>query len=203
MSADASLDELVGRTDGPQPWRRVFHVVGGCSVAWVVYFLGPQASVTRWLFGVLLAVAFLGDLARLRWKAFNRFVFATFSALMCPREVGRPSLTWFLLGVFLVLWVPESGVVVPSLLVLAVADPAASVVGRTWGSHPVGKGTFEGTVAFAAAAALVLSLFVGIPAALLIAFVVAFAEVIPGRHDDNVVIPLVTAGCLWILSAVA
>ena len=198
--ADPQLDELVRRTEGLQPWRRVFHVVGGSCVAWVVYTLSPQSSSTRWLVGIMLAVAFAGDLLRLRYVTFNRFAFRAFSALMCPHEVRRLSLTWFLLGVFLVLWLPEPGLAVPSLLVLAVADPAASVVGRLWGTRPLGKGTMEGTLAFFIAALLALAPFVGTLAALPVAAVVAAAEVLTTRVDDNVVIPLVTGGCLWALS---
>lgn len=195
---EETLDRLVQRTDGLQPWRRAAHVVVGCCVAWIVYVLGPHSPSTRWLVGAALAAAFIGDLARLGWPAFNRFVFRTFSALMCPREANRPSLTWFLLGVFLVLWFPE-GVAVPALLVLAFADPVASAVGRTWGTHPVGKGTLEGAAAFVATALLVLTPFVPLWAAFVVAVVAASAEVIPGPHDDNVVIPVVTAACLWIL----
>lgn len=195
---EETLDQLVRQTDGPQPWRRAAHVLVGCLVTWIVYVLGPHAPSTRWLFGTALAVVFMADLARLRWQAFNRFIFRTFRVLMCPREADRPSLTWFLLGVFLVLWFPD-GLAVPSLLVLALADPTASLVGRLWGTHPVGKGTLEGAVAFSATTLLVLTPFVGLWAALPVAVVVASAEVLPGPHDDNVLIPVVTAACLWIL----
>lgn len=193
------LEHLVRRTEGPQPWRRAFHLVGGCSVAWLVYVLGPSSTATRWLFGIMLALALVGDLSRLRSPTFNRFVFRTFGKVMCPREASRPSLTWFLLGVFLVLWFPEE-TAVPSLLVLALADPTASVVGRAWGTHRVGKGTVEGSLVFAATALLVLIPFVGVWVALPVAAVVACAEVLPGFHDDNLAIPVVTAACLWILS---
>lgn len=185
-----------------QPWRRAAHLVTGSGVAWIVYALGPQSSPTRWLFGTMLLIAFTGDLLRLRTEAFNRFVFRTFSALMCPREIDRPSLTWFLLGVFLVLWLPDPSLVVPALLVLAVADPAASVVGRLVGTHPVGKGSLEGTAAFFVAAVAVLTPFAGVWAALLTAAVVATVEVVPTRLDDNLLIPVVTAACLWTISGV-
>lgn len=198
---EETLDQLVRQTDGLQPWRRTLHVLVGCSLAWIVHVLGQQSPSTRWLFGTALGLAFIGDLARLRSPAFNRYIFRTFTALMCPREAGRLSLTWFLLGVFLVLWFPD-GVAVPSLLVLALADPTASVVGRLWGTHPLGKGTLEGGVAFAAAALLVLTPFVGVSAAVPVAVGVASTELLPGPHDDNVLIPVVTAAGLWILRVV-
>jgi len=200
MPPDDTLDQLVRATDGPQPWRRASHVAFGSCVAWIVHVLGPHSPSARWLCGAALAVAFAGDLARLRSPAFNRFIFGTFSALMCPREANRPSLSWFLLGVFAVLWFPDD-TAVPSLLVLALADPTASVVGRLWGTHRLGKGTLEGAAAFAMTALLVLTPFIGVSAALLVAIVVASAEVLAGPLDDNVLIPVVTATCLWMVSS--
>ena len=197
------MEELVERTEGLQPWRRVFHLVGGSCVAWIVYTLSPQAASARWLFGSALTVAFAADLLRLRSEALNRLFFRTFSALLCPREVGRLSLTWFLLGVFLLLWFPGDTLAVPSILVLTFADPAAGVVGRLWGRHPVGKGTLEGAAAFFITAVAVLVPFVGVWAALPVAAVVAAAEVLPGRLDDNLVIPVATAACLWVLTGLA
>ena len=198
---EPQLEELVRRTEGLQPWRRLFHLVGGSCVAWVVYALSPDAPLTRWLFAIMLAVALAGDLLRLTYVTFNRYAYRVFGALLCPREVRRPSLTWFMLGVFLTLWIPDPALVVPSLLVLAVADPVASVVGRTWGTHPLGKGTREGTLAFFAAALAVLVPWAGIAAALPVAALAAAAEGFTTRLDDNVVIPVVTGYGLWVVTA--
>jgi len=194
------LEELAGRTDGLQPWRRLSHVVCGAGIALIVYTLGPQSVPTRWLFGGLLTITFFADLLRLKLPNLNRFVFRTFGALMCPREARRLSLTWFLLGVFLALWFPGEGVSVAAILVLAVADPAASVVGRLWGRLRLGKGTLEGTLAFFAAAVAILAPFVGIPAAIPVAAFVAGVEVLPTGLDDNLLIPVATAGGLWALA---
>lgn len=193
------LDQLVRRTDGLQPWRRVFHLVGGLLVAWLVHTLSPESPATRWIIGSILCAAALGDSLRLRAEAVNRMIFRTFGALLRPHEVESPSLSWYMLGVFLVLWVPDRTVVVPALLVLAVADPVAGVVGRTWGSHALGKGTVEGSVAFFAAAVAVLTPFVGIVAALLVGGVATAAELARTPFDDNLVIPVVTALGLWAL----
>jgi dolichol kinase len=147
-----------------------------------------------------LAVTFMIDFGRLRSDTLNRYFFRAFRALASPRQVESLSITWFLCGVFLVLWFPGKMVAVASILVLAVADPAASVVGRVWGTHPLGKGTVEGTAAFFLAAVAVLLPFVGVPAAVVVAAIVSAAEALSARLDDNVVIPVVTAICLWTLT---
>lgn len=191
------LEELVERTKGLQPWRRLFHLVGGVCVALTVYTLDPHSVSARWLFGGMLAVIFLVDVLRLRFEDLNLLVFRAFGPLMCPREAERLSLTWFLLGVFLVLWFPGGTPAVPSILVLSFADPAASVVGRLWGTHPLGKGTMEGTLAFFTTSLVVLAPFVGLPEAFAVAALVAGAEVLPTGLDDNLLIPVTTAICLW------
>lgn len=195
--------ELAGRGEGLQPWRRLLHLVGGSFVAWGVYTLSPQSSTTRALFGIVLAVTFLVDSSRLRSEALNRFIFRTCGPLLRPREVERLSLTWFLLGAFLVLWIPGEDIAVASILVLSLADPAAGVVGRTWGTHPLGKGTVEGTITFFLVAVAVLTPFVGIVASLPVAAVVSAAEAASTHLDDNTVIPVVAAMGLWMVTVVA
>lgn len=104
--------------------------------------------------------------------------------------------TWFLLGVVLVLWFPGRTLAAPSILVLAAADPAASVVGCHGGTRPLGKDSLEGPAAFFLGAAAVLIPFVGILTALPAAAVGTPVEAFTTRLDDNVVIPVVTAVCL-------
>lgn len=196
-SSGLPLDELVSRTEGLQLWRRVFHFAGGLGVAWLVYQLSPQSAAARWILGTILAIALLGDLLRLRVEALNRIVFLRFGALMRSREVHGPSLTWYMLGVFLVLWVPDRASVVPALLVLAIADPAAGLVGDMWGAHPLGKGSVEGSLAFFTVAVAVLIPSAGIFTALLVAAIATVAEVLVTPLDDNLLIPVVTALGVW------
>lgn len=197
------MEALVARTAGLQPWRRLVHLVTGSGIAWTVYVLSPGAPTTRWLFGTALAITFLTDMARLRFGALNRLCFRAFGALLRPREADGLSLTWFLTGVFAVLWFPGERAAVAALLVLAVADPAAAVVGRLWGRHRVGKGTWEGTLAFFATAAVTLTPFVGVWAAGPVSAVVAGAEAFSTKLDDNFVIPVVTAACVWAVTGAA
>ena len=199
-SRSAGLDELVLRTEGFQPWRRLFHLVGGSCVAGIVFAMAPHSPSTRWLFGGALTVTFAVDALRVRSDALNGFFFRWCGALLSPREAGGLSLTWFLLGVFLVLWFPGEIVAVASILVLAVADPAANTVGHFLGRRPLGKGTLEGSAAFFIPAAVVLIPLVGLQAAVPVAAVVAAVEVLPIRLDDNATIPLATAACLWALA---
>jgi dolichol kinase len=87
-----------------------------------------------------------------------------------------------------------------ALLVLGLADPVASMVGRLAGGRRFGKGSVEGFSTFVTVAFLVLWPAVGAGPALVGAFVTAAAEVLPIPPDDNLVIPLVCGSVLWAMS---
>lgn len=141
------------------------------------------------------------DLVRLRVPAWNRLFFRVLAPLASPREADAvASSTWFALSAALVWWLAPGRPAIAALLVLGLADPAASVVGRTWGRRTLGKGTWEGTAAFVAVALAVLAIVVGLPEAIAIAAVAAAAEVVPLGLDDNFTVPLSTAAAVWLLS---
>jgi dolichol kinase len=90
------------------------------------------------------------------------------------------------------------GIVVPAIIVLAVADPAAHYVGRRWGARQLGTGTVEGAAAFVMVGFLLLRPFVPGGTALVAALVAALAELLPWKLDDNLVIPLSVATVLSV-----
>ena len=190
------------RTDGVQLWRRLVHAGVCLAIAEFVHFVGPDSAVpvTALLLGLVAALTVDG--VRLRSAAANAAFFRWFSALASPREARAvASSTWLLLGALAVLLIAPHRWFVPAMLVLGLADPAASVVGRLWGRNRLGKGTWEGTAAFYLVAAAVLAPLFGLQAALVAAAVVAAIEVLPTGVDDNLTIPLATALALWLAGA--
>lgn len=193
--------ELVERTRGVQPWRRAFHAGNGLLIGLAPSLLGFSRSLTVGILCGILAVAVSLDLVRLRNPAVNERFFRFLRVLVSPREAGQAaSSTWYLVGAILAYLVfpwPYAG---SAMVVLGVADPAASVVGRVWGTIPLGKGSVQGTLAFTAVAWAALALLLGHPLAVLgVAAAVAVAEIIPGLIDDNLVIPLATGTLLWLV----
>ena len=201
-SGRAEFVAAVRNTEGVQPWRRLFHIGAGVGIAAFVLVIGPDSRIPVATLGGALAAALALDWIRLRSRAANTVFFRWFSALASPREArGVASSTWFLLGALAVLVIAPGGWFAPAMLVLALADPAASVVGRLWGRHRLGKGSWEGTGAFYLVAVVVLTPFAGLPAALIAAAVVATIEVQPTGIDDNLTVPLATALALWLVGA--
>ncbi|MGI9628186.1 MAG: diacylglycerol/polyprenol kinase family protein [Longimicrobiales bacterium] len=195
----SDFQDLVRRTEGVQLWRRAFHAAGGVLLAIVVDALGPKSPETTTLILAGLATGGLLDFVRLNSRTANRRFFTWFSRLASPREAANiASSTWYVVGVLAVHLLLPAAYLVPAILVLALPDPAASIVGRLWGRHPLGKGTMEGSAVFLIVATLVLAPFVGLGHALWVALVVTAFEVLPLPVDDNVVIPVVAGVTLWV-----
>lgn len=200
-SVDPDLALLVGRTTGLQPWRRLFHAGCGLAVAVALHFLEPGRLVAGSILGALATGLLISDLLRLRLPALNRLFFRVFRPFASPREAGGvASSTWFVTGCAVTAGVFPGTVAVPAILVLAVADPLASYVGRRWGRRPWGAGSVEGSLVFLAGALLVLvpttGPAVGIPTALAMTWI----ERTPWPLDDNLTVPVGTA---VLLSAAA
>lgn len=200
LPADASLAELVAHTVGLQPWRRVVHAASGVALALGPGWLGVEPGATAVLLAVGSAALLGADVLRLRVPAANRLFFAVFSRLASPREARAvASSTWYAVGAAIV-WAATPGTpAVAALLVLGLADPAASVVGRTWGRARLGKGTRLGSATFFAVALGVLAVTVGGPVAVLAAGAATVVEIASGRLDDNLTVPVTTAAVVWAL----
>jgi dolichol kinase len=192
---------LVARTEGLQPWRRIFHAASGLTLAFVPPALAWSPTTIIALLGAGAALLLAADAMRLRVQTLNRLFFRAFALLASPREAGRiASSTWFAVGAFLTYLLFPFPVATAALVVLALADPAASVVGRTWGRRRLGKGSVEGAVTFLVVAFVALSPLVGAGPALGAALVTAAVEVLPIPLDDNLSVPL-TCGVMvaWLL----
>lgn len=198
---EATFSELVKKTEGLQPWRRLFHAANGVALV-LVFQAGvfPERTLLVSL-GALLAVLLLLDLVRLSNPEVNRLFFRSFTLLASPRETARPaSSTWYLLGVLLTLILFPRDAALGGILALAIADPAASLVGRRWGRKGFGKGTVEGSLVFAAVAFGALAFWAPWPQALGGAVLSALVEALPWPVDDNLAVPLAAAGALLLLS---
>ena len=168
----------------------------------LAHFAGADSTVMLAIVAAGVGAALVLDLVRLRFKAANTVFFRWFAALASPREAQKvSSSTWFLIGALTLLLFAPPGLFVPAMLVLAFADPAASIVGRLWGRRRLGKGTWEGTTVFFLVAVIVLTPVVGLQAALVGGAAAAAFEVVPSGVDDNLLVPLVTAGALWLVGA--
>ena len=185
---------------GVQPWRRLFHAGNGLVVAFFPPVLGLERGGLLLILSSLLLVLLAFDIARLRVPHVNKLFFNLFPSLVSQREVEQAaSSTWYAFGLVLAYAFFPMRIAVPATVVLALADPTASVVGRIWGRRKVGKGTVLGSLAFMMVSFAVLSAFFGPVAAVVPALVVTCVEVIPWRLDDNLTVVVGGAITLWLM----
>ncbi|MCA9737127.1 MAG: hypothetical protein KC645_05840 [Gemmatimonadetes bacterium] len=199
-AAEAALAALVERTTGLQPGRRLFHACNGLLFAWLVAGSGWPRPWLVLLFGSAFVILLTVDALRLADPRLNVLFFRAFLRLASPREhEGLASSTWYVAGVLLTTALFPAGTAGPAILVLALADPCASVIGRLWGRVKVGTGTLTGSAVFVVVATLVLSSRIPPGAALACAVFVAVVEALPWPLDDNLTIPLAAAGALQVV----
>jgi len=198
---EPSLADLVKKTEGLQPWRRVFHATNGTVLVLVLTFVPVPTRFVLLFLGAVLAILVLADALRLVRKDLNILFFRTFSVLASPREEkGIASSTWYVLGALLVLLFYPRYAALAGILTLALADPMASVIGRKWGRMKLGAGSLEGSLVFFLVASLTLALFAPWPVAVATALATAAVEAIPWPVDDNLSVPLAAGGLLALLA---
>ncbi len=197
-----ALREAVRRTRGIQPWRRVVHA--GCGLGLVGFIqlgvLPPPALAVA--LGAIVAMAVATDVLRLRRPDLNLKFFRVFRHLASPREAGRwASSTWYVIGAATVMLLFPNRVWIPTILVVALADPCASVCGQLWGRAAPGRPSWVGSGVFWMVATLCLAPFVDLGAAVVAGLVAAATERASIPVDDNVTVALVTAAALTVLAA--
>jgi dolichol kinase len=155
--------------------------------------------------GAILAFfVFLDVLRRVSAHWNDRLVQRIFGRISRPAEAHQiPSATWYMAGLVLGVWLLPQHAIELGTLVLALADPTASLVGKRWGRLKIrGDRSAAGTAAFFGAALLAGTVFLSLvrpdllwPMRLAVAAAVAGAgaltELFSGRRlDDNFTLPL-------------
>ena len=171
-----------------------------------MHILGKSTSLT--ILVPLCLVALLLEWSRFRYASIARLVHRAFGFMMRPEEITPTGkgLTingaiWVLLSATLLTWLFPLNIAIASLTMFMIADAVAALVGRPLGRHRWGDSskTIEGSLAFFAAALLCLRL-IGHWSWLICAAVAAFAmvlELLPIPVNDNIRVPVLTAGLLW------
>jgi dolichol kinase len=199
---DSELTSAVERTRGFQPWRRLFHATSGTLVVLALTVFGLPLSTALPILGGLLVLLLAMDLLRLYRPDLNLLFFRTFQPLASPREEKNlASSTWYAVSVALVLLLFPLHQALAGILVLALADPFAALVGWKWGKKPFGTGTLAGSGACLVVSFLALLAFAPWWAALPVAALATLVEAAPLPLDDNLILPIAVSGALALMGA--
>ena len=179
--------------------RKLAHAITGISLAYTLY---SQYFTEQFVFYAVSSIAALGvgiDFLRIKYPNFNQNLLNFFQHLARDEERNSLSgMTTYFLGTAICLSFTESRVLAALLLVVAVADPMASIVGLNINSKKLYQNkSLAGFCAFLICSLILLTLM-GWSLSMVLAFSLALAlaeTFIP--LDDNLTIPL--TGCVFYL----
>ena len=179
---------------------------------WAVHGL---AYKLEWLLWVAFFTMVLWEILRRRFPVLSRYGFVRFVIREKELKGEITSATLLLLALLLVVNCFDSAVVSSAILITALADPAARIVGISIGRHKIGsmKKTWEGTIAcFLVAFGIVLvmqtqahgvDIGVGVALAAFAGVAAVVAELLiphlaPNFLDDNFWIPFLSGAALQL-----
>jgi|GEM_PF-446627 len=192
--------------------RNLFHATAGTSMAIFYYLFIPRSWALGLIFSTVGLFLFL-EITRRFSKRWNDFLVDTvFGLIARPHERHHTNgSTYMVIAITLILlFFAYKPIVCVAVLVLGLADPAASVVGKLWGKTKIyGNKSWVGTSAFfvvAFTASLIFMLltvehhgaaYIFMTAAV-VALVGTVVELFSTRIDDNFSIPMSVAFTAWL-----
>lgn len=193
-----------------RPWsqkmgRRLFHMAVGSLFPVLALFVAGDVLMVA-LGGTTVAALGL-ELARLRWLHFNQAFFKHLPLALKETEARTfTGATYLLIGSVLAFILFRRDIAVAALLLLAIGDPLAGMVGEKFGKHRFLGRSLEGSLACLAGGTLVaVSLWMvhlDVRLLAMVAGVVAAAvmEMAPLPLDDNLSIPLASGGIISLVT---
>jgi dolichol kinase len=174
----------------------------------LLHVSGLVIPVSYLIAGRLVAVVFVSALLCalmvvefLRVKGRVKMGFVT--RQLKEKEMSKPTgSAFYCVAALIVFLIFDKYPACAAMFVLALADPASSIVGRVWGKRKLLPGkTIKGTTAFFFTALITLMCFPFAPWTVLIGALTATAtETFSGKLiDDNLSIPLLTALALHLM----
>lgn len=199
-------------TDRPANHRRTaFHI--GAAVFCLGLVMWLPVGALKWISGSFAVTSWSLEITRRCSPAWNEHLVRFFAPIAHPSErYVVNSSTWYMTALLLLSLTHDRVLCTVGVAVLGFGDPAAAWIGRRWGRTRLPKSrTLEGSLGFVAVATIMawamLSLVVPeVPGLLALqlaavgATLGAVAEVVSGRIDDNISIPVAAAAGVWLVS---
>jgi len=207
MKASDVLKSLRSRHLKPIKFgRTTFHMsMGIISVTLYEFFISRVEAMI--ILGILGSMFITLDITRRIFPSVQALFFDKLLAgIARPFERHKvPGATYYLVALFVLVLFFSKPIVCGAALVLAFADPVASLAGKAWGTKKLyGEKSWAGSIAFFVVAFCVLMMFWGmslttigtmhlIGASLFVAFAGTVGELFSTKLDDNFTIPVACA----------
>lgn len=176
--------------------RKLVHFVGLSVPA---LYIITNREITLAFAGFAAVSGVIIEIARKRSERFNQYVLTIVGGFARERESKRVTgATCYATAAFLAVLLFSKPVAITCLLFLALGDSTAALVGTSIGNHKVFDKSVEGSIACLAVCAAIGWVLLG-PVGLYGSVVATIIEVVPAPVDDNLRIPLVSGGLMFLL----
>ncbi|MBW2981801.1 SEC59/DGK1/VTE5 family protein [Candidatus Woesearchaeota archaeon] len=188
----------------PETKRRIFHIVNGMIFVSLIYF----NIITPLFLIILLIVGGLGCLLSLKYNVpIINFLLKHFERPEDMKVFPGKGSFFYVLSVLLVLVLFDKDIAMASIIIMALGDSIAPLVGQYYGKikHPLSDKKFlEGTLAGGIAAFLGALIFISPVEAVFASIAAMIAEGINLKFsgisvNDNISMPLTAGAVIWLL----
>ncbi len=171
--------------------RKLFHLFA--LLLWLLPINFFPKPLTILLFLLVLFINLLTVMGL--WKERLPFYYKLVYKLEREKNYSKPSIQalWANLGIFLGFLIFGKEASTVGVVVLAVGDAFAGMVGIRYGKRRIGNKSLEGAFAFFLSVFFVLFPFIGLWQAFVVALLSSVAEILPLKLDDNLTIPLIAS----------
>ena len=194
----APRDSMQGK-----PWRGLWHLVGGSFFPILALFVPKEVLLIT--LGAITGIFIAWEIARFASPGVNRCMVSHLGVILKKEEGFRlTGTTYLLLSSLAVFLLFEKHIAVTSLLFLSIGDLMAAVTGEKFGKWIVFNKSLEGSFACLASCLVVgivmtrVSPAMVLPMAVMGAVTATIVELLPIPVDDNLTIPLLSAGIMTL-----
>lgn len=186
-----------------KPWRRLWHLVGGSLFPVLALFISTPALLISLGATAALSVAF--EITRFTSHSLNQWTVTHLRVILKQQErFHLTGTTYLLISSFAVFVLFDKYVAITSLLFVAIGDLMATIIGVKFGRRRIFDKSLEGSLACLASCLLIglgmsrVSPVLVLPAAIAGAISATLVELLPIPIDDNLTIPLFSAGIMTL-----
>ena len=195
--------------------RTLFHISSGVMACLTIQFLLVTEALYHWIPVIPPTIFWALEIARRKDSRVNDLLMRMLGKIAHPHEWERVnSGTWYGTAGAILVWTVDPYIASAAVLVLGMADPAASLVGRRYGKTKLWGGkSLQGLLAFWLVASLIgtvallqfgpmIPMWTAVGMAVVGGLIAGIAETFSGTVDDNFTIPLASGWSLALLASI-
>ena len=185
-------------------YRKTFHILNSVIPLSHIYVIKDKIDMIIFLSAMLVTCFFI-ELIRIKnlssYNIFKKYLF--FMMRESEKKGGVTGATWVFAGaLFTIIFVPKPYCLL-ALLFLAVGDTFAALIGINYPFINVGSKTLSGSFAcFTACCVIGFSFYSEVNAVLILigALIATFTELVSGKINDNVSVPILSGLSMYFAS---